>query len=170
MAGRQLREPHFVEDVLAVLAATGLPIELLRLELTESVLLDDPPDTLEALDALASSGVALVIDEFGTGHSSLSRLNRLPVSEIKMAGTFLRSRQVPGGTADTIVSSIITMAHSLDLLVTAERVETRAQVERLRALGCDAGQGWYFGRPTQAEGIEALMSAAAVLGDATPAG
>jgi diguanylate cyclase (GGDEF)-like protein/PAS domain S-box-containing protein len=170
VAGRQLREPHFVDDVHAVLTATGLPVELLRLELTESALLDDAHRVLDALDALASSGVSLVIDDFGTGHASLSRLNRLPVSELKIDGSFLRSRQASGGTADTIVHAIITMAHELDLAVTAERVETRAQVERLRALNCDAGQGWYFGRPTETAGIDALLHSGAVVRDGAPTG
>jgi diguanylate cyclase (GGDEF)-like protein/PAS domain S-box-containing protein len=170
VAGRQLREPRFVDDVHAVLAATGLPVDLLRLELTESVLLDDAHRVLEALDALASSGVPLVIDGFGTGHSTLSRLNRLPVSELKIAGTFLRSRQVSGGTADTIVNAIIALAHELALVVTAERVETHAQVQRLRALDCDAGQGWLFGRPVEAGAIDALLLSGAAVHDASPAG
>jgi diguanylate cyclase (GGDEF)-like protein/PAS domain S-box-containing protein len=170
VAGRQLREPQFVEDVQAVLVATGLPVDLLRLELTESVLLDDEHRVLDALDALASSGVALVIDDFGTGRSTLSRLNRLPVSELKIAGSFLRSRQASGGTADTIVSAIIGLAHQLGLVVTAERVETHAQVERLRAVHCDAGQGWYFGRPVNAVGIDALLLSGAVAWDGAPTG
>ena len=158
VAGHHLRDPRFAADVRAVLAETGLPVTALRLELTESALADDLGAGLDALDDLAASGVALVIGDFGTGRSTLSRLNRLPVSELKISGAFLRSRQAPAGTADTIVGAVVSLGHALGLVVTAEGVETQAQADRLLGLGCDAGQGWYFGRPGDAATISARLA------------
>jgi EAL domain-containing protein (putative c-di-GMP-specific phosphodiesterase class I) len=159
VAAGQLGDPAFVDDVLGTLAEVGLPPERLRLELTESVLLGNVRRSLEVLDELASSGIGLVIDDFCIGYSNLSRLGRLPAREIKISGSLLRTRGAPGGSADKIVSAIISLAHALELEVAAEGVESRAQADRLRLLECDLGQGWFFGPPGSPEVIERLLAA-----------
>jgi EAL domain-containing protein (putative c-di-GMP-specific phosphodiesterase class I) len=148
LASRQLLEESLVDDVRQVLADTGLAPQQLQLEITESVVLGTDPLTGRALQELADMGVRLAIDDFGTGYSNLAYLRRMPLDELKLDGSFLR--ELPG--ADGIVSldgqlvaSLLSLAHLLELTVTAEGVETQAQVELLLALGCDAGQGVFFG-------------------------
>jgi diguanylate cyclase (GGDEF)-like protein/PAS domain S-box-containing protein len=148
LASRQLREESLVDDVRQVLSDTGLAPQQLQLEITESVVLGTDPLTGRALESLAGMGVRLAIDDFGTGYSNLTYLRRMPLDELKLDGSFLR--ELPG--ADGIVSldgqlvaSLLSLAHLLKLTVTAEGVETQAQVDLLLSLGCDAGQGTFFG-------------------------
>jgi EAL domain-containing protein (putative c-di-GMP-specific phosphodiesterase class I) len=159
VAPRQLTEPGWLAEVAGVLADSGLDPGRLQLEITERAVLVDESATSETLTALRRMGVRLAIDDFGTGYSSLSYLRRLPVHGLKIDGSFIRGlRDVNGATGveppmdlvDTpdskIVAALISMAHALDLVVTAEWVETAGQARRLRALGCDVGQGnWYGG-------------------------
>jgi diguanylate cyclase (GGDEF)-like protein/PAS domain S-box-containing protein len=160
----QLHQPGLVDDVLATLAATGLPAHLLQLELTESAVLGDTHGPLDALHQLAAAGVRIAIDDFGTGYSNLAHLARLPAHELKIAGSFLQP-QHPGGptdpTHDKIVAAIIALAHDLGLGVTAEGVENNHQADRLRALHCDTAQGWFFAHPGPAEHISRLIAATA---------
>ena len=97
-----------------------------------------------------------MIDDFGTGYSNLGYLTRLPVSELKIASSFLPENPDRTSSGDKILPAVISLAHSLGLKVTAEGVENAAQVEMLRALGCDTGQGWYFGAPTPAHQVANL--------------
>lgn len=143
----QLAEPGFARLVSSVLDGTGLHPERLQLEITEQAVLGDETATLSALGALRSSGVRLALDDFGTGWSSLAWLRRLPVHALKIDGSFIDGLRHPvADPADAaIVGSVIGMAHALGLEVTAEWVETGAQAERLVQLGCDLGQGRWFG-------------------------
>jgi diguanylate cyclase (GGDEF)-like protein/PAS domain S-box-containing protein len=147
LASRQLRDEHLVADVQAALSDSGLHPQQLQLEITESAVIGTDMLTGHTLDALSEMGVRLAIDDFGTGYSNLTYLRRLPLDELKLDGSFLRGLRADD-TADPVdvqlVGSIISLAHLLGLTVTAEGVETRAQVDRLRELGCDAGQGTYF--------------------------
>nr|WP_229489606.1 EAL domain-containing protein [Pseudoduganella namucuonensis] len=140
---RQLLQKDFIETVEAALADTGLPPHLLELEITESTLMENAQDTLKALHRLHGLGVRLSIDDFGTGYSSLSYLKRFPVDIIKIDRSFVRD--VPQDADDVaIVTAIIALAHSLRLEVVAEGVETEAQLNFLKARGCDLMQGYHL--------------------------
>ncbi|GAA3218737.1 cyclic Di-GMP phosphodiesterase RmdA [Pseudonocardia petroleophila] len=155
----QLAEPDFVRIVISVLRATGLPARLLQLEITEQAVLGDEAAALEALLALRAAGVRLALDDFGTGYSSLVWLRRLPVHALKIDGSFIDGLRHPDpDTVDSaIVGSLVGMAHALGLEVTAEWVETDLQAERLAALGCDVGQGRWFGDAGPAEWVPDLL-------------
>ena len=148
LAGRQLRDPGLVDDVARALSESGLHPRQLQLEITESAVMGADPPTGQALQALADMGVRLALDDFGTGYSNLTYLRRLPLDELKLDGSFLR--ELPGAAGDLsldgqLLASLLSLAHLLKLTVTAEGVETRAQVDLLLSLGCDAGQGTFFG-------------------------
>lgn len=160
LAVRQSREPDLVSDVCKILDDTGLPARLLQLELTESAIMSTADEPLEALRTLSDMGVRIAIDDFGTGYSNLAYLRHLPVHELKIAGSFVDGlRQADQGDPvdGQIVAMLVTLAHMLGLTVTAESVETPEQAERLRQIGCDAGQGWLFARPGPAEAIDSLL-------------
>jgi len=149
----QLLEKDFASTVEQVLFDTGLPAKMLELEITESTLMEHAQDTLAILDRLRSLGVRLTIDDFGTGYSSLSYLKRFPVDIIKIDRSFVRD--TPGDADDAaIVKGIIALAHSLRLEVVAEGVETREQLEFLRAQSCDILQGFYLSKPIPAQQLE----------------
>jgi EAL domain-containing protein (putative c-di-GMP-specific phosphodiesterase class I) len=165
VAARQMREPGLVDDVAAVLAETGWPAELLQLELTESALMGTPDGSLAALHALADMGVRIAIDDFGTGYSNFAYLRRLPVHELKLAGSFVTGAGgcEPDGATGTevdreVVGLVIRLAHTLGLTVTAESVETPAQLAHLQQLGCDTGQGWLFARAVAPDAIPGLLN------------
>ncbi|MER5455755.1 bifunctional diguanylate cyclase/phosphodiesterase [Micromonospora sp. NPDC002389] len=158
LAVRQVRRPGLLEEVRALLRRTGLPPHRLQLEITESTMMSSAEEPVRALRALADLGVRIAIDDFGTGYSNLAYLRDLPVTELKVAGEFVRGLRSPDDRAnERILASLVSLAHALDLTVTAEGVETVGQAERLRAIGCDAGQGWHFGRPAPAENILARL-------------
>jgi EAL domain-containing protein (putative c-di-GMP-specific phosphodiesterase class I) len=143
----QLAEPTWVHEVTSVLAATGLPAHLLQLEITEQAVLGDELVVLSALGALREAGVRIALDDFGTGYSSLAWLRRLPVHGLKIDGSFIDGLRNPSAdpTDTSIVRALIELAHALGLEVTAEWVETAVQAQRLAELGCDVGQGRWFG-------------------------
>lgn len=147
---RQLLQKDFVATVEQALADTGLPPQLLELEITESTLMEHAEDTLQALHRLHGIGVRLTIDDFGTGYSSLAYLKRFPVDIIKIDRSFVRD--VPHDADDAaIVKGIIALAHSLRLEVVAEGVETAPQIRFLKEQSCDMLQGFYMSRPIPAE-------------------
>jgi diguanylate cyclase (GGDEF)-like protein len=146
LSARQFQQTSLVPDVARILAQTGVPARCLKLEITESVLMQDAPSTLARLHALKNLGVQLAIDDFGTGYSSLSYLKRFPLDALKIDQSFVRG--LGSNTEDSaIVRAIITVARNLDLKVTAEGIETETELAVLRDLGCDRGQGYYFARP-----------------------
>lgn len=166
LAPRQLSEPGLVEDVVKVLAGTGLDPSQLQLELTEQALMGDEAAPLEALGKLYDMGVRIALDDFGTGYSNLPYLRRLPLHDLKLAGSFaVGLRHDPDPVDERIVATLVNLAHALELTVTAEGVETVAQLERLRTLGCDAGQGFLFAPPCTPEQIDGLLRSAHPLGD-----
>jgi EAL domain-containing protein (putative c-di-GMP-specific phosphodiesterase class I) len=160
LAVRQLRQPGLVADVSAILDRTGLPPERLQLELTESAVVGRHDTTLGTLRALADLGVRLAIDDFGTGYANLAYLGELPVDALKLAGVFVQ-RLRPGAPADpvgeAVLETVIGLAHTLGLTVTAEEVESAEQAERLVTLGCTLGQGWHLGRPVTDRQIRRLL-------------
>ncbi|GIJ31707.1 diguanylate cyclase (GGDEF) domain-containing protein [Micromonospora sediminimaris] len=158
LAVRQVRRPGLVQEVRSLLRRTGLPPNRLQLEITESTMMTTSEEPVRALRALADLGIRIAIDDFGTGYSNLAYLRDLPVTELKVAGEFVRGLRTPEALADErILASLVSLAHALDLTVTAEGVETGGQAERLRAIGCDAGQGWHFGRPASPDHILARI-------------
>ncbi|WP_086838190.1 sensor domain-containing protein [Amycolatopsis kentuckyensis] len=149
LSTRQLDDPHLVPAVQDALAATGLPAGALCLEVTESALMRDQEAAGEVLASLRALGVLLAIDDFGTGYSSLAQLRRLTLDTLKIDRSFITGI-AESRDAEAIVTSIIAMAHAVDLTVIAEGVESAEQVELLRALGCDQAQGYHLGRPVSA--------------------
>jgi EAL domain-containing protein (putative c-di-GMP-specific phosphodiesterase class I) len=145
LAPSQLRDPALADEVGDVLRQTGLPAGQLQLELTEHAVMRDEPASLHTLRALHAMRVKIVIDDFGTGYSNLSHLHRLPLFGLKLDASFIRKLDGPRDPPEAkIVAALIALAHNLKLTVTAEGVESRAQRDRLRALGCDTAQGWLF--------------------------
>ncbi|MEV7684077.1 EAL domain-containing protein [Streptomyces sp. NPDC088341] len=160
----QLHHPGLVSDTVEVLERVGLPPGSLCLEVTESGLIGADEDLLKPLRQLAEMGVDIALDDFGTGYSNLANLRRLPVSVLKLDRSFTQGmQQHPADPVDLkIVEGIVSLAHSLELAVTVEGVETGAQAEHLRRLGCDTAQGWYYARPGPPEQLHELSLADAV--------
>lgn len=173
---RTLLDDGFPALVAAALDEAGLPPQALILEITEGVLMGDQKATIAVLDALVASGVRMSLDDFGTGYSSLAYLQRLPVQEIKIDRSFVSdfASAGDGERAGALVSSVIGLAAAFDLTVVAEGIEDARTLERLAALGCDAAQGYYYGRPAPADTLldtarELCASAAASLPSPRPA-
>lgn len=147
---------HFDEEVLEVIRETGIEPSKLILEITESTLMNSQEKTERALARLRESGIRFSIDDFGTGFSSLSYLTRLPVSSIKIDKAFVTAmgEELSDITPDKkLVTAMINLAHSIELKVVAEGVETEAQFAFLKAAGCNLIQGYLLGRPMSADGI-----------------
>ncbi len=162
VAVRQVWDSDLVGDVAEILAETGLAPQLLQLELTESAVMGSAGRPLQALQALSDMGVRIAIDDFGTGYSNLAYLSRLPVSVLKLDGSFVRGFRYeegshPNPADETIVEALVQLAHRLGLTVTAECVETAGQAARLRRVGCDTGQGWLYSRAVAPERIAEMI-------------
>ena len=156
VSARQLQEDSFYQLVLDALKDSGLPHSSLQCECTERVMLDSAQATLERLQQLRRAGVLIAIDDFGTGYSSLSLLKHLPVDTLKIDRCFMRD--IPGDLDDAaIVDAIIALAAALRLRVTAEGVETEAQLQHLTVRGCHEVQGYLLGRPLAVEGFDDLL-------------
>jgi diguanylate cyclase len=153
ISGRQLQRPGFVEEVREVLAASGLPPQLITLELTESTLMNDTDGSMQALALLKSAGVRLAIDDFGTGYSSLSYLRRFPMDVLKIDRSFTKDATEDGA----LLEAIVAMGESLGLVLIPEGIEEPEQADALRALGCRLGQGYLFGRPVPADELTGAL-------------
>ena len=153
---RQLEAPGLVEQVASVLAETKLPAELLRLEVTETTVMQRVEEVIPLLQALKGLGVQLAVDDFGTGYSSLSYLARLPVDVLKVDQSFVRNLGTDSG-AGVIVHATVALAHALHMEVTAEGIELAEQAARLRRQHCDHGQGYYFARPMPAAAVAGYL-------------
>jgi diguanylate cyclase (GGDEF)-like protein/PAS domain S-box-containing protein len=154
VSARQFHHPGFVEQVLTILDRTGADPGKLKLELTESLLLADVEEVIARMTVLKSRGVGFSLDDFGTGYSSLIYLKRLPLDQLKIDQTFVRDILTDPNDA-AIAKAIITLGQSLGLAVIAEGVETEGQRGFLASHGCDAYQGFLFGRPVPAEDLDA---------------
>lgn len=153
---RQFRHPAFVDEVLSCLRAAGAPPARLKLELTESLLVEDPELTVARMGSLKAMGVSLSVDDFGIGYSSLSYLKRLPLDELKIDREFVKDiLSNPHDAA--IAGTIIGLGHSLGLKVIAEGVETEAQRACLARKGCDRYQGYLYAQPLTADALEAFI-------------
>jgi diguanylate cyclase (GGDEF)-like protein len=158
LSAKQVQQSGFVEEVAEILHETGLDPRTLILEITETVMMQDTSATIAKLAALKGLGVQLAIDDFGTGYSSLGYLRRFPVDTIKMAKPFVDTAG-PGRRDSAFASAIIALGHSLHLTVVAEGIERAEQLRLLRKLGCDLGQGYFFGQPMEAGRLTALLLA-----------
>ncbi|MBI4493404.1 MAG: EAL domain-containing protein [Chloroflexi bacterium] len=158
LSARQFQQPNLVEQVAQVLGETGLAPACLKLEITESVLVEDAESTLSRLQALKELGVRLAIDDFGTGYSSLSYLQRLAVDTIKIDRSFVSGLGAEGRNL-AIVRAVAVLAQALSMDVTAEGIETPEQLASVRAAGCDHGQGYLFSKPLASEAMDAFLAA-----------
>ena len=154
----QFRQPDFVQQVAAILKKTGASPERLKLELTESLLVDNVQDIIEKMFALKAKGIGFSLDDFGTGYSSLAYLKRLPLDQLKIDQSFVRDVLSDPNDA-AIAKTVVALAQSLGLGVIAEGVETDAQRAFLASAGCLAYQGYFFSRPLPIEGFETFALA-----------
>jgi EAL domain-containing protein (putative c-di-GMP-specific phosphodiesterase class I) len=152
----QFERRDFVQTVATTLALSGFPPQCLELELTESYIMRDLPQYVRRMTQIRDLGVSISIDDFGTGYSSLSYLNKLPVDSLKIDQSFLRGLQEPEGSLP-VVQSIVRLAHSMNLTVVAEGVETVAELDLVRVLGCDRVQGHVYGPSLRQEEADALL-------------
>ena len=159
LSRRQLLQADLLEQIRHILACTQVPAESLRLEITESAILENPEAAVDFLNHLKSLNIGLCVDDFGTGYSSLSSLQQFPVNVLKIDRTFIHGMG-PEGERDEIVRAVVSLAHSLRMEVVAEGVETEGQLERLRAMHCDYGQGYLLCHALDAEGIDRLLERA----------
>ncbi len=157
LSGRQFAQPDLVEYVGRILVETGLERSALKLELTESVVMDKVEESIKVLLRLKALQLKLGIDDFGTGYSSLSYLHRFPIDTLKIDRSFVVGMGSPSST-DELVKTIVALGHNLGMDVVAEGIETAAQSRRLTDLRCEYGQGYFFSRPVPALAAEALLA------------
>jgi diguanylate cyclase (GGDEF)-like protein/PAS domain S-box-containing protein len=157
LSGRQLDDPGLAEQVKAAIDAVALPAQALTLEITESTLMHEVERTQLLFSEVCGTGVGLHLDDFGTGYSSLTALHRFPVDALKIDRSFVATiDDAPDGN-DVIVRSTVALAHSLGLPVIAEGIESSDQLQRLRSLGCEYGQGYLFSPALSAEDTRTLL-------------
>jgi EAL domain-containing protein (putative c-di-GMP-specific phosphodiesterase class I) len=157
VSARQFRQADFVARVKQTLETSRANPARLKLELTESLVLENVKDTIEKIRAIKQLGVSFSMDDFGTGYSSLAYLTQLPIDQLKIDRSFIRS--LPGQKRDEMIArTIISMGGGLDMHVIAEGVETEEQLQFLEAHGCQAYQGFLFSRPLPIEALMAFLS------------
>lgn len=157
ISAQQMHDPGFVDTVIGVLAKTGADARLLKLELTESLLVKNIEQIIDKMSTLRDRGVSFSLDDFGTGYSSLSYLKRLPMDQLKIDQGFVRDL-LSDPNDEAIVRTVIALGRSLDLTVIAEGVETLEQKQALETYGCYRFQGYLFGRPLPAAQLEADLT------------
>jgi diguanylate cyclase (GGDEF)-like protein/PAS domain S-box-containing protein len=156
LSPRWLRRPASYAEILEIVAESGLEPKLLQIEVTERLALGDD-GAVGALEQLRGAGMRIAVDDFGTGHSALGYLRRFPIDVIKLDRSFVERVDHVSPEA-AIVQAVIALGHALDMHVTAEGVERAGQVDRLRALGCDSAQGYYFSAPVPVEELKSMPS------------
>jgi EAL domain-containing protein (putative c-di-GMP-specific phosphodiesterase class I) len=157
LSGRQFSQPDLIEQISLALRESGLKSANLKLEITESMVMENFDTATDMLTQLRILGVQLAIDDFGTGYSSLSYLHRFPIDTLKIDRSFVTQMTDNSENAE-IVRTIVTLARSLDMAVVAEGVETVDQLRQLGELGCDYGQGYLFSRPIGAARAAELLT------------
>ena len=158
LSARQFRSDNLLDEIDAALSDTALPASSLELEITESMVMEDPERVIDLLEKIRSRGIHLSLDDFGTGHSSLAYLKRFPIDCVKIDRAFIMD--MPGNTDDVAIArTIVAMAKSLGLATVAEGVETAEQLELLKNMGCDQIQGYFFSRPLPADEFLAFYQA-----------
>ena len=166
----QLMEPGLAVEIERLLHELEMPPANLKLEVTESIIMQSADVIIPVLEDLKNLSIKLAMDDFGQGHSSLGSLHRFPIDYLKIDRAFVTNMGLTKAGLNieytAIVHAIVTLAHNLGMQVVAEGVETVAQLVQLQALGCDFGQGHYFSRCTPAEGAAALIATKTWLGAA----
>jgi diguanylate cyclase (GGDEF)-like protein len=157
VSARQFESRDFVAHVAQALQLSAFPPECLELELTESYLMRNLPESVSRMREIRELGVSISIDDFGTGYSSLSNLSKLPVDSLKIDESFLRRLMEPQGSLP-VVQSIVRLAHGMNLAVIAEGVETEPELDLVRVLGCDKVQGYVYGPAVGPDAVEELLA------------
>jgi diguanylate cyclase (GGDEF)-like protein len=157
LSARQFEQPNLVEIVSQILEETGMAAHYLELEVTESSLVSDIQRSIKTLEQLRELGISLALDDFGTGYSSLNYLKRFPVNMLKIDRSFVQDVTSNPDSA-AVTDAIIALAKSLRLNITAEGIETQAQLDYLQQRGCHEGQGFYFSRPIPADKIAQILT------------
>ncbi|NOQ19925.1 MAG: EAL domain-containing protein [Desulfobacterales bacterium] len=157
ISSKHFQSPTLLDEIKEILGKTGMPPEQLKLEITETALMEDADETIRLVHRLKDFGIKLVIDDFGTGYSSLSYLQRLPIDALKVDRSFVsRIKNEPDGNRN-IVEAIISLAHRLNMTVVAEGVETEEQLAILLEMNCQFGQGYLFSKPLSKPNVDKLI-------------
>jgi EAL domain-containing protein (putative c-di-GMP-specific phosphodiesterase class I) len=154
VSGRQFVQSDFLPTIRQILSFTGLPPACLKLEITESVLMETAAKVMDRLEQLREMGIQLSLDDFGTGYSSLSYLHRFPINTLKIDRSFIN---ILKPEQDQVVKAIVALAHGLKMDAVAEGIETQEQLNQLRDLGCEFGQGFLFSPPVPSDQAEHLL-------------
>jgi EAL domain-containing protein (putative c-di-GMP-specific phosphodiesterase class I) len=165
ISSRQFAQADFAAQVIAIISAAGIDPASIRLELTESITIENAERAIEVLERLRAFGVRIAIDDFGTGYSSLSYLQRLPLDVLKIDRSFVLAMANDPGSRK-IVQTIMSLAQNLGMDVVAEGTETATDVFDLQKMGCQYGQGYFFSRPVPASAAAAMIDPAARSGSA----
>jgi diguanylate cyclase (GGDEF)-like protein/PAS domain S-box-containing protein len=168
LSPRQFAQSQLATEILGILDQTGLAAQFLKLEITETTIMESTESASAVLAELKRIGVQLAIDDFGTGYSSLSYVHRFPLDALKIDRSFI-TEMGTGQRRSEIVGAIVNLAHNLGLEVIAEGVETKHQLDTLRSLGCEYGQGFLFSRPVERDAARALITGRAVSGSVVAA-
>ncbi len=158
VSSRQIEDPRFPDAIREAIRAHDLPTHVLRLEITESTLLEDPDRTRRIVSEVCIDGVGLHLDDFGTGYSSLALLNQLPFDALKIDRSFVGWLATGDPSHEILVRSAIGLAHNLGMRVISEGIETPEQLRHLQSLGCTLGQGYLISRPLNRAGVRELLS------------
>lgn len=157
LSPRQFSDVHLMDDIDAILQETGMDIAHLQIEITESAAMENPESTSGMLDALRQRGLHVYIDDFGTGHSNLSQLKRMPIDALKIDMSLVKDVLTDSDDAE-IVNAIIRLSHALKLRVVAEGVESAGQLAFLKENGCDEIQGFLVSKPLPPDKVSALFA------------
>lgn len=156
LSALQFQQDNFTDVILTILDKTQLDPKLLELEITEGLLMQDVQSANKIINDLVGQNVTFSLDDFGTGYSSLNRLHKFPVDTLKIDRSFVNSLSKKGG--DTIILTIISLARTLGMNIVAEGIETEEQLQRLKELGCEKGQGYLFSRPLDSKAATQLIA------------
>lgn len=161
ISGKQFSQTNFIAQIQQTLQKTGMSADRLKLEITESVLMDNVESTTDTMLALQALGIQLSMDDFGTGYSSLSYLNRFPVNTLKIDRSFIQSMDTDVEKLE-IIRTVVLLARNLGMNAVAEGIETAPQLAQLKALQCESGQGYFFSKPLDSKMAEALLAEALI--------
>lgn len=156
LSAQQFQQPNLPNEIAKILRLSGLPPSSLNLEITEDTMMKDAPATLNCLKELHALGVKLAIDDFGTGYSSMSYLKRFPVDYVKIDRLFVE--ELSEENDKVIADGMVSLVRALNMKVIAEGVESTEQLSRLRKMGCEMGQGYYFSKPLPSGAASAFLA------------